>query len=159
MRTRDPDHPSPVRNMRSVYNTRCEKKIRSDAKGVTTNKDKKGTPVTVLSTKLHKLKKQQFPNPWRTHQSVFHEERGQCCWEKCPGIARAIADGAKRGGRSSTAMHCKECSAIKNKNIYLCNSNRIVEGPLMYCHYKYHCKKYLDVQEALTKKEKNYNAS
>ena len=34
MRTRAPDHPSLVRNMRSEYNTGCEKRKRSDAKGV-----------------------------------------------------------------------------------------------------------------------------
>eukprot|EP00957_Ditylum_brightwellii_P027246 2060045-Ditylum_brightwellii.AAC.2 len=58
-------------------------------------------------------------------------------------------------------MHCEECSAVKHKTIYLCNSNRMGEGP-MHCHFKYHnkfhYKKYLDVQEALKEMEKNSNA-
>ena len=36
MRTRAPDHPSPVRDMKSVYYTGCGKRKRSDSKGVIT---------------------------------------------------------------------------------------------------------------------------
>ena len=53
-RTRAPDHPSPVMDMRSVYNTECGKRKRSDAKGVTIAITL--PPVTGLSTKLHKLR-------------------------------------------------------------------------------------------------------
>ena len=68
MRTRAPDHPSPARNMISVYNiTGCRKKKRLDTKGVTTRARARTLPVDGVSSKLYKLRNQQKANPWRKH--------------------------------------------------------------------------------------------
>ena len=77
---RAPAHPSPLRDMACVYDTECGKRKRSDAKGLIARaRARRAPPVAVINTKLHKLKNQQFSNLWRLDQSVFHEERGQCC--------------------------------------------------------------------------------
>ena len=76
MRTRAPDHPSPVRDMRSVYSTGCGKRKRYDAKGATTTTTTTARSPPVAgprSTKLHKLKNQLKENAWRSHQSVHHK--------------------------------------------------------------------------------------
>ena len=109
-------------------------------------------PVEEMGLKLYKLRNQQNANQWRKHQSLYHKKRGQCCWEKCPGIAKSIPEVVKRGWVSTSAMYCEECSARLGKTIYLCNSN-MKEGGRSYCHTKYHnkyhWKKYLDAQMAL----------
>ena len=52
MRTRAPDHPSPVRDTRNVHDTGCRKRKRSDAKGVTTRARARAAPVEYISTEL-----------------------------------------------------------------------------------------------------------
>ena len=152
MRKRAPSHPSPVRDMTSVYDTGCGKRKRFDAKGITTMSMTRAPPVEVVSSKLYKLKNQQKANTWRIHQSVQHKELGRCKWDKCP--AKKIPD-PKRGRPKATYMHCKECTAVLRKVMYLCNNK--IGGDIAFCHIKHHnkfqCKKYLAQQEAL--KEKN----
>ena len=58
MRKRAPDHPSPVRNMTSVYDTGFGKRERSDAKVITTTIPR-AAPVEDVSTKASKLRNQQ----------------------------------------------------------------------------------------------------
>ena len=77
MRTRTPDHPSPVRDMACVYDTGCGRRKMLDAKGVTT-RTRARVPVKYVNTKLYKLRNEQKANPWRKYQSVFHKVRGQC---------------------------------------------------------------------------------
>ena len=128
-----------------------------DTKGVTTRSMARAAPVEAISSQLYKLRNRQRKQSRRKHQSVHKrgKKRGRCKWEKCPDIAQLIAEGAKRGQASTTVMHCEECSAQLGKTIYLCNSNN--NGGRSICHIKYHnkfhCKKYLDKQEALKKKE------
>ena len=70
MRTRAPEHPSPVRDLRNVHDTGCGKRKRSDAKGVTTRSKARAPPVEDVSSMLYKLRNQQKKHPWRKHQSV-----------------------------------------------------------------------------------------
>ena len=55
MKTRAPDHPSPVRDMRSVYDTGCGKRKGFDANGVNTTTLRAPTAAP-LSNKLYRLK-------------------------------------------------------------------------------------------------------
>ena len=60
MRTRAPNHPSSVRDMRSVYDIGCGKRKRSDAKGVTPLPPR--APPVNVNTKLYRLNNQQKVN-------------------------------------------------------------------------------------------------
>ena len=63
MRKRAPDHPSPVRDMASVYNTGCGKRKRSDAKEVTTRSKERAAraaPVEDVSSQLYKSKNNYY---------------------------------------------------------------------------------------------------
>ena len=60
MRTRTPDHLSPVRDMTSVYNTGCGKRKRLDAKGIATRSMARAMPVEDVSSQLYKLRNQQI---------------------------------------------------------------------------------------------------
>ena len=60
MRTQAPGHPSPVRDMTIIYDTRCGKRKRLDTKGVTTRLRRARTvPVEDISSKLYKLRNKQ----------------------------------------------------------------------------------------------------
>ena len=74
MRSRAPDYPSPVRNMRSVYSTGCGKRKRSDAKGVTLRS--RAAPVEEVRSKLYKLKNQQKATQGKIISLYIIEERG-----------------------------------------------------------------------------------
>ena len=73
-RTRAPDHPSTVRDIRGVYNTGCGKRKRSDARIVTPPPRPRAPPAVPLRTKLYRLTNQQKTNTWRSHQSLRHKE-------------------------------------------------------------------------------------
>ena len=153
MRVRASEHPSPIRDMTCIYNTESGKRKRFDAKGVLTTTTR--APPVRMANKLYTLRNHQYANPWRQHQSVRIEERGRCCWEKCPGILMGIASGVKRGRPKQTHMNCEECSAKQAATVFLCN-DRIgkSEGKgTALCHIKYHskyhCKSYLERQQQL----------
>ena len=59
MRKRALDHPSPVRDVTSVYDTRYGKRKRSNAKGITIMSMTRAAPVEVVSSQLYKLRNQQ----------------------------------------------------------------------------------------------------
>ena len=62
MMTRAGNHPSPVRDMIKVRDTRCaRKRKKSDVKGVTTRS--RAVPAEYRSTKLYKLRNQQKKHP------------------------------------------------------------------------------------------------
>ena len=135
MRTRAPNHSSPVQDMTIVYDsTGCGKRQRSDAKGVTSTP--RTPPVEQGSTNLYKLKNQQKANARRPHQSVQHKELGRCKWDKCPAKSKSKEKGVKRGCPKSTFMHCEERTVLTGKVMYLCN-NKIGEVSV-FCHIKYH---------------------
>ena len=50
MRTRAPEHPSPVRDLKNVHDTGCGKRKRLDAKGVTTRSIARAAPVEGVSS-------------------------------------------------------------------------------------------------------------
>ena len=60
MRTRAPDHPSPIRDMTCVYNTGSGKRKRLDAKGVITTTR---VPPVRMANNLYNLRNQQYANP------------------------------------------------------------------------------------------------
>ena len=79
-RTRAPDHPSQVREMKSFYNTGCVKRKRSgDTNGVATPTPK-APPAAPPSTKLYRLKNQQKANAWRSHQSITKRPYDENGW-------------------------------------------------------------------------------
>ena len=67
MKTRAPDQPSPVRDTRNVYDIGCEKRKRSDVKGVITRARARAPPVEYISTKIYKMWNQQKAYPWRKY--------------------------------------------------------------------------------------------
>ena len=124
MRIRAPSHPSPISDMRCIYNTGCGKRKRSDAKGITTTAPR-AAPVEDIRSKLHKLRNQQEKHPWRSHQSVEHKELGCWKWDMCP--AKRSLD-TKRDRLKATCMNCEECTAEFEKVMYFCN-NRLIKYP------------------------------
>ena len=63
MRTRAPDHLSPVRDMTCVYDTGCGKRKRSDARGVTTRPRARVGLVEYVSIKLYKFEEPAKETP------------------------------------------------------------------------------------------------
>ena len=74
-RKRAPDHPSPARDMTSVYDTGCGKRKRFGAKGVTTRSMARAASVEGISSQLYKLRDQQRKQPWRNISLSIKEER------------------------------------------------------------------------------------
>jgi hypothetical protein len=71
-------------------------------------------------------------------------KRGKCFWVHCPGPTASAAN--KKPRTYETSMRCEECSAMLEKNVFLCNDTK--KGVPILCHQayhkKYHNKKYQD---------------
>jgi hypothetical protein len=83
------------------------------------------------------LTRMQKKSPWRTHQSVGarNKARGNCCWEKCPGLKET---NAKRTRSYKTMMICEECAAKMGSNVWLCSGQK--GNDVLPCHIDYHRK-------------------
>jgi len=75
------------------------------------------------------LARMQKKSPWWTHQSVGarNKARGNCCWEKCPGLKET---NAKRTRSYKTMMICEECTAKWDQTFGYVRGRR----GMMCCH-------------------------
>jgi hypothetical protein len=136
MRERKPDHPQPVRDLTGIFDTGSGRKMRSDAKG--DRGDSVGTRAGLAVPKsIRRLRMKQRKNPWCTHQSVAFKKKGRCGFENCPNMKKAL-NGRKRKRGFDGFMRCVECSVLKGKNVYFCNTTK--RGTPVVCHWRYHTK-------------------
>ena len=141
MRERACNHPSPFRDMESIFATGSGNKIRSDAQGVLVHAAQ-GVPATGgrvreqsrVPLTLSTLKRKQRTQPWNTHQSVAQAIRGKCCYRYCPNLKPK----AVRPRGYGTYMSCVECTAMKGSPVYFCNDTK--SGKPCLCHLRYHAK-------------------
>ena len=137
MRERACSHPSPIRDLTTIFDTGSGNKVHSDAKGEVATSGCVRNQSRVPSA-LATLRRKQRTQPWMTHQSVVQEKKSRCSFVHCPSRLNSTA---KRARGADTYMKCIECSAIKGKDVYFCN-NRIKKngGQPCLCHFRYHMK-------------------
>ncbi len=144
MRTYRPEHPKFSRDLTNVFDFGTGRKIRTDAKGIVACGTRGRGAVEAPQQRMRELRNKQKKSAWRIHQSMASSKRGRCCWVHCPGLTASAAN--KKPRTYETSMRCEECSAMLEKNVFLCNDTK--KGVPILCHQayhkKYHNKKYQD---------------
>ena len=140
MRSLSFSHPPWVRDISRVFNNGVGRKVRSDAHGIVVAAGSSASKVIAALSSLKALRfTQQKRSPWRHHQNLACERRGRCAYSRCPGIV-----GSKLKNGYDINMRCEECSALLNKDVFLCNGTKgLVEGEkrtwkVCLCHVEYH---------------------
>ena len=137
MRKRRAEHPCNFRDLTNVHDFGCGRKTRTDAKGDIADVGPAGnTAAAALQQRERGLRAKQKRHPWRVHQSTAGVDRGHCCWGSCPSLSASVVVKRRRSAR--TFMYCEECTAEKDKMVFLCNDNR--KGNAANCHFMYHMK-------------------
>ena len=112
------EHPLHTRDMTNLFDVGIGRKVQSDALGTVVRGGEQ--PKGVMKAE-YALSNRQKKAPWRTHQSLAHDTKVRCCWEKCPGL-KTIA--AKRPRLYDTVVRCEECSILYGKSFFFVIAQR-----------------------------------
>ena len=82
------ENPLHTRDMNNVFDVGIDRKVLSNELGKVF---RGGEQPNGLMKAQYALSSRQKKSPWRTHQSVVHDTKGQCCWEKYPGLKESTA--------------------------------------------------------------------
>ena len=138
MRRREASHPNPTVDCSRILGWTSGTKIRSDKKKPLAVEEAAAAGYCKeVWSEYCVLARMQKKSPWRTHQSVGarNKARGNCCWEKCPGLKET---NAKRTRSYKTMMICEECAAKMGSNVWLFSGQK--GNDVLSCHIDYHRK-------------------
>ena len=134
MRKQMPEHPSPVRDLRNIYDSGFGRKKRKDGMHWEISQIR----LIVRSTKLsQKLRNQQKKNSWHIHQSISSTpKRGRRQWGKCTDLDASKAKWWTWSHPKVMPMYCDECTECLGQYVFLCNNS--LGDKNILCHIKYH---------------------